>query len=1069
MSSHIYRQKAAHSTEASPAATPAVADAPARGTIRREDRGGRGSPPADPQGAFDDGTDGGGERLPFKEEMEAAFGEDFSGVQVHLGQGGPMADLGASAAAQGETVVFADANPSKETVAHELTHVVQARGSGGEGVQADTGLSSPGDSAEVEARSVASRVAGGQPSGAVSAPASGILREDPVCLPEIELLRDAVSAGDATAAINHFYALSPQEQTELCLDGRLLGNFLALVTDPDARHALAHLQPPAALWLEMAGAHIASGEELANVLADVGITGSGALSQAASLLLPFPAFCSPQVLATLVADGDPAGQAACLEDAACVELLRMTWPSIDPFSVLPDLLAEQVLAIFLAGGPGREWLFATPTALNDHILLSGTAQEWVRGLVGTALADLEYLVQLDPVSWGSWLAGTAVLAELLIVGTPEAEVMLYALAAYDPLTAVAELRAVGWLPVEMLAAAIDGVWLDLQVMDDILHNGASPDDQFLIASDGLLTAELQALGVHPLDVFDLLAADDLKLPEAMAVNPDLTLWMLVDPGRLQAYLVGIADRSLWTEWLVANDVPSLIQLAALDETWRDGVDAGNHLTAVLTAAPAATDETTFDGLYNLVGDATARTRPQNDLAYTKIIQVPRMTAGQMPDVLYSHKDAEAATVGGVAMTWDIVKTPVPVDPSDSALGLFLNAMRQTPRSMIMATNTLIFAAEEEFYWSQLTPVVSPAWYAFSTNQRRAIPTSYAGSGVVTIAAHKAGDTVDETVRAADGTVTETGATLNMNAGDVDPTHIGADDTQGVGYSTGGGVDNSATGGDDNETIPGGLTYFQNHAVHEFGHSVGETVYNKDGGGTLPKGDTFAQTYGGWAQAGTAVDYARSMSWTTAMDTTNYTLIDGGKNLTVAGTVIRDFLTSIAEKGLSNATDPAALVDAADPAKYAATADLMTALGAHGVLSGTTLFKTVDRWGSAMPDEGYILEHGVAAVAKITFYSTRWGDRWVQYDKQAHDNCKSSLGWYSLSSPMEMFAEAFTANYSGGTVPVARGANSWTTYFSDLEKSPSVATAAGAAPGVLATPYGAPAAGSGETEPAVGLI
>lgn len=114
--------------------------------------------------------------LPFKSEMEEAFGEDFSSVQAYTGQARALEGLGAEAAALGDQVVFAEANPSKEVVAHELTHVVQAR-KGGSGVHpAAAGVSSPRDSSEREASEVGKRVAGGGEAGAISEKGQGVQR-----------------------------------------------------------------------------------------------------------------------------------------------------------------------------------------------------------------------------------------------------------------------------------------------------------------------------------------------------------------------------------------------------------------------------------------------------------------------------------------------------------------------------------------------------------------------------------------------------------------------------------------------------------------------------------------------------------------------------------------------------------------------------------------------------------------------------------------------------------------------------------------------------------------------------
>jgi len=105
--------------------------------------------------------------------MEGAFGQDFSGVQAHTGKAGPLADIGARAAASGEQVAFAGAAPDRRLVAHELTHVVQQRGGGAGGVRLDAALTGLGDAVEVEADRVADRVAAGGLAGSVSAQGAG--------------------------------------------------------------------------------------------------------------------------------------------------------------------------------------------------------------------------------------------------------------------------------------------------------------------------------------------------------------------------------------------------------------------------------------------------------------------------------------------------------------------------------------------------------------------------------------------------------------------------------------------------------------------------------------------------------------------------------------------------------------------------------------------------------------------------------------------------------------------------------------------------------------------------------
>ena len=77
--------------------------------------------------------------LPYRSEMEAGFGQDFSGVTAASTTREALG--GAGGMAQGESVAFAG-TPSRHTVAHELAHVVQHREGKTQGEAfADTGKS----------------------------------------------------------------------------------------------------------------------------------------------------------------------------------------------------------------------------------------------------------------------------------------------------------------------------------------------------------------------------------------------------------------------------------------------------------------------------------------------------------------------------------------------------------------------------------------------------------------------------------------------------------------------------------------------------------------------------------------------------------------------------------------------------------------------------------------------------------------------------------------------------------------------------------------------------------------
>ncbi len=109
--------------------------------------------------------------VPYRADMERAFGQSFGDVAAHRGEAAQAAtiSLGAHAYTLGEDIAFADENPSKEVVAHELTHVVQQRGGHAPAaVQAKSAVSTSSDAHELEANRVGRLVAGNEPAGTIS-------------------------------------------------------------------------------------------------------------------------------------------------------------------------------------------------------------------------------------------------------------------------------------------------------------------------------------------------------------------------------------------------------------------------------------------------------------------------------------------------------------------------------------------------------------------------------------------------------------------------------------------------------------------------------------------------------------------------------------------------------------------------------------------------------------------------------------------------------------------------------------------------------------------------------------
>lgn len=116
------------------------------------------------------------EPLPHQAEMESSFGESLGHVEAHTGMAAELEPHGAQAMTRGNTMMFADKQPSAALVGHELTHVLQNQRAG-TNVAMASGVASVESGAEVEARANAARIAEqpGTPLPAVrAAPAGGI-------------------------------------------------------------------------------------------------------------------------------------------------------------------------------------------------------------------------------------------------------------------------------------------------------------------------------------------------------------------------------------------------------------------------------------------------------------------------------------------------------------------------------------------------------------------------------------------------------------------------------------------------------------------------------------------------------------------------------------------------------------------------------------------------------------------------------------------------------------------------------------------------------------------------------
>ena len=144
-----------------PTQGPACRDSTAARTLLPAAGAGNSSAASDLQGRIARAAALSAQALPHRERLERSFGRDLGDVRAVFGGeevSALLAERGAEAVALGDTVLFADPNPSVELVGHEVTHLLQQRQGGASGGESE---------AEAGGRAVASgsafEVKGGAP------------------------------------------------------------------------------------------------------------------------------------------------------------------------------------------------------------------------------------------------------------------------------------------------------------------------------------------------------------------------------------------------------------------------------------------------------------------------------------------------------------------------------------------------------------------------------------------------------------------------------------------------------------------------------------------------------------------------------------------------------------------------------------------------------------------------------------------------------------------------------------------------------------------------------------------
>lgn len=1051
---------------------------------------GEGPPPDDVLGAAVHGLSGAAHALPHLDTIQASFGRhDVRGAPAHVG--GPAADasqaLGADAYATGGAAAFAEA-PDLHTAAHEAAHIVQQRRA--PGIAARGGFGRPDDVHEAHADAIADTVVAGEsaeplldatppgapglhfegpgpatpgaetrttatrhvvargdtlwrlaeryladgrrwreiaavnpdrirgrdtilvgavlviPPAALTPAEGGEGGHTPAMIPT-EMLQVSIDAGDGLSAMQTWRTLAPDEQATARADEALLIGLLAVATDAFARELLASGPWTRADRLRLAATRSAAPAAFfTEILRDAGVTGPDTVAAAAPDLIAAPALCTWPILGPLIdpPDATAAAQQSLLADPAARDVFAAAIGPGFPLDHLGALAADSLAArACLADPTVADWLLASPAALSWHALADPEPIAWARALWDVDRADaLAGLIDAMPAEWGAaFTAGMATLVPAdtaAIEGSPpllSALLGAIALAGGDAaIPAFIDALALS-LPAAIVATDAAGVLTEPLLA--VLPGGpaVTPADQSAVATDEPAMAAVVRVVPEgrPAVVFALLASDPAAFTAATITGAAFAGWVARDENTLRETILAVRDDAGWIRSFRHHGNASLLLDMAADPALAPGLRAGiisetafGWLVGAL-ATPLA-DEAHARTLLDLYADGTG-IPPADKITTWRALYNARLAApGE--DLVFEWS----------TLLWSHEKRYVAVQPSGAAMDLFFHQYGQLPRAHVDTASVVIMSSHTTH---RVEPLIGDAYFVNDSDKEIPAP-----GDVPLPTSYYIGSRSAVAMRSLDGSgKPDTGPVKHPGAGwaDQSPWAVNTPGTSPL-----------------SPAVPQAMSYFQNHATHEIGHAVGNRRFTGGGHDTTP--DAWAEGYAAWQPDGSAEDYARMLGFTEAMDDTTYTLShDGGvTTYEVDGDDLREFLTDMAEGEDVSGHD---LVD-----EFGSLANVFTALAAEPSLSGNRLVRTLKALQGSLPGRAYAFPQGIpAGQARVTFYSTRWDDRWVSYDRAAYDGKPSH---YAVSSPKEMFAELYTAYYSGGALPPAIGGSDPQAFFDALD-------------------------------------
>jgi hypothetical protein len=413
------------------------------------------------------------------------------------------------------------------------------------------------------------------------------------------------------------------------------------------------------------------------------------------------------------------------------------------------------------------------------------------------------------------------------------------------------------------------------------------------------------------------------------------------------------------------------------------------------------DQASYNTVWTLYNDPSARPLSSAQLTWSRLYTSQILPAG----------NTSVTWPGGTSTNPDGITTfewrtlYMPVGPAENTMKRLMVGVRPLPRGHVNIAN-IAFVNQSQSQWRQTAPTAG-AWTNATNPDGTPKVTTLGTSYYLDVC-----KTVVIVCDAAGGTTNDFG--MGNAAGD---------QAGGVGGVQGGPA----------------LTWFMNHVRHEVGHAVGASAL----AGVSETGNAFATTFGGWAASNAA-----------AIKAAPYWTASGTKKLTIAGVesdvsaaAAADWLAGLIEGGAEPAGNAVTLLAGTVAEKMGA----IDVAWSGQPLTGYVKAITGNGGSLSVKDSAYQFPGFTPPGPDVIIWSSRFNPQgWTKYSKGAWDACVPKMGWYCVSSPVEMFAEMYTHKYSGGALPATVNGKNPVTFFQEIEASTdtqfqTTGSAAGGAP------------------------